>query len=454
MKRIANILQYMRRNRSMKWFYFSSTASSGICLVLGICSGIVCARLLGPTGRGELALFQYFPAIIGMVSSLGFINAMGFLTHSRKSEALELIPAGIQLAFLFTGLCILVVSLFAPAILDSENESLVVPSLVLVAFSVPVGLNPTLFSILRNRLHVNWINTALLVQAVWTLMVPVALYRFGMLSAMTIAFGGLAVHWLIFFLNLLILRPRGVLVRQSPEAYCRCIRTLGAFAAPAVAMVLLGLADRFLLARTTSLDEIGYYMVAYAFAYSVSPTVEAFSQLGFVETAIAGPASSYEILISRLQLAQVVLIPTVASLLLCAPFAIPFCFGSEYVPAVWPAVFLVPAVAVGSCAKITNRLLQGRKEVRIGTLTDCVGLVVLSVCALAWCPSQGAFGFAVAFLAASTVRMGILIVYLTRIAEIPLTELWGLRRSVLQRIWSTLGARRIPLSAGMIGARS
>ena len=438
----------------MKWFYFSSTASSGICLVLGIFSGIICARLLGPAGRGELALFQYFPAIIGMISSLGFISAMGFLTHSGRSETLELIPAGIQLAFVFTGSCILVVSLVAPAILDSENKSLVVPALVLVAFSVPVGLNPTLFSILRNRLHVNWINTALLVQAVWILAVPVALYGLGMLSAMTIAFGGLAVHWLILFLNLLILRPRGIFVRQSSDAYYRCVRTWGAFAVPAVAMVMLGLADRFLLARTTSLDEIGYYMVSHAFAYSVSPTVEAFSQLGFVETATAGRASSYEILVSRLRLAQVMLIPAVALLLCCAPIAIPFCFGPEYLPAVWPALFLVPAVAIGSCAKITNRLLQGRKEVRIGTITDCVGLAVLSGCALAWCPSQGALGLAVAFFTASMVRMGILVVYLTKTAQIHPIQLWGLRRSVLRQVWSTLGARRIPLLARVIGASS
>ena len=47
-----------------------------ICLLGGAVSGIVSARLLQPAGRGEMAVIQYFPSLIGAFFCLAIPSAV------------------------------------------------------------------------------------------------------------------------------------------------------------------------------------------------------------------------------------------------------------------------------------------------------------------------------------------------------------------------------------------
>jgi O-antigen/teichoic acid export membrane protein len=61
------------------------TATVNLVLaVLGMMSGVLAARLLGPHGRGELAAIQTWPGVIGTLAMLGMPEAIVY--YSARDE--------------------------------------------------------------------------------------------------------------------------------------------------------------------------------------------------------------------------------------------------------------------------------------------------------------------------------------------------------------------------------
>src|SRR6202030_2462068 len=75
------------------------TAATNIALaVLGMVSGILAARLLGPHGRGELAAIQTWPSFIASLAMLGMPEAVVYYSARAPSTAGRYLGSAVMVA--------------------------------------------------------------------------------------------------------------------------------------------------------------------------------------------------------------------------------------------------------------------------------------------------------------------------------------------------------------------
>src|SRR5262245_15359733 len=78
--------------------YVSTLAANGAILLLGTIGGILAARLLGPTGRGELAMIMLGPTALATLGNLGISQSLTFFTAQQPARRHVLFSASLALA--------------------------------------------------------------------------------------------------------------------------------------------------------------------------------------------------------------------------------------------------------------------------------------------------------------------------------------------------------------------
>jgi O-antigen/teichoic acid export membrane protein len=69
-----------------------TTFANLVISLVGICTGVASARLLGPKGRGELAAIQSWPTVLSSLGLLGTAEALVYfcaLERSRRASYLS-----------------------------------------------------------------------------------------------------------------------------------------------------------------------------------------------------------------------------------------------------------------------------------------------------------------------------------------------------------------------------
>jgi len=205
------------------------------------------------------------------------------------------------------------------------------------------------------------------------------------------------------------------------------------FAAPSLAAVVLLNSDRAILIRTTTLEQIGYFAVAFAVTMPMTITTEAFTQIGFVEVSSAeNPAASMALMLRRFQMAQVV---TGATFLLACALIGPVIrigFGKAYLNAIPAAYPLALAMALRAMTRTLENNLRGLRFIVPGTLGAALNLAALIVLSILLVPHWGAFGFCCASLIAEAIYFVSLMLYLIVQQHVRPASLWGFRPSIIR----------------------
>ena len=76
--RIENLWHSIHRASPFGSHLLLTAATNVILALLGLLTGILAARLLGPQGRGELAAIQAWPSFIATVAILKFVQYKDF----------------------------------------------------------------------------------------------------------------------------------------------------------------------------------------------------------------------------------------------------------------------------------------------------------------------------------------------------------------------------------------
>src|SRR5262249_49146707 len=96
------------------------TTGSNILLgLLGVISGALAARLLGPSGRGQLAAIQMWPNFLAAMANLGLPEALVYFSARTRGESGRYVGSAVTLNLLvsagFMGLGYVVLPLVLPA---------------------------------------------------------------------------------------------------------------------------------------------------------------------------------------------------------------------------------------------------------------------------------------------------------------------------------------------------
>lgn len=404
---------------------------------LGAISGLLVSRLLMPHGRGELAVLLYFPTLMGAFFSLGTPQAITALISKGEGYTEEFLTTGFRLALAQVLLAVPLFVLCAPLTLTGDNRQLAVPVEITCACGAFMILVPYFNAMAYGLKRFNWVNAVSLAGQGSYVIALLILWLSGTLTPLAAALASMGSQVLQCLLHLIHIKPQWLIRKLPKGAYAQCLALGIRFAAPSLAAVVLLNSDRAILIRTTTLEQIGYYAIAFAVTMPITITTEAFTQIGFVEVSSAKNAeASFALMLRRFQMAQVV--AGTSFLIACALVhpVIRFGFGKAYLSAIPAAYLLALAMSLRAMTRTLENNLRGLRFVVPGTIGAVINLTVLIVLSVLLVPRWGAFGFCCASLISEATYLGCLALFLSTQQRVRLQSLWGFRPSIVRAMAS------------------
>ena len=375
-----------------------------IIAALGMSTGLLSARLLGPTGRGELAAIQTWSILIASLALLGLPEAVVYFSSRHSDLAGRYLVSAVALilmgssGFVILGWGLMPWLLRAQSgeVIDAAQVFLVV---MLLAFSL-IGMPHQVlravgawraWNLFRILPHLGWLMALLGVLVFSSWATPVALSRL-YLGAHVV---------LIFPMAFLIWRY----IRRPLEMQASLFRPILNYGLPSMLTILpqamnLRL-DQLLIAMLFEPRLLGLYVVAVAWGGAIAPIINAVGPVLFPRLSKVADRTQQRILVSSVvRVTSLVILILTVLLLVLTPFMVPFLFGSAYRDAVPAAQILVVAGAFGNLNLTLEDGLRGLGRPRKVLTAEVIGMVVTAVLLWLLLPVLNILGAALASVVA------------------------------------------------------
>ena len=375
-----------------------------IIAALGIATGLLSARLLGPTGRGELAAIQTWSTLIASLGLLGLGEAVVYFgsRHSDQSgrylvSAVALILMG-SFGFVILGWGSMPWLLRAQSaeVIGAARVFLVVMLLTYTLVGMPHQVLRAVgawraWNLFRILPLVGWLTALLgvLVFSAWA--TPVALSRLYLGAHVVLVFPMAFLTWRYI--------PRPF------EVQAGLFRPFLDYGLPSMLTVLpqvLNLRlDQLLMATFFEPRLLGLYVVAVVWSGAASPILQAVGPVLFPRLSEVSDRAQQGLLLSRvIHLTGMAILALTILLLFLTPHLLPLLFGDAYREAVPAALILVFANGFSSLNLTLEDGLRGLGKPRQVLVAEVIGLGVTGVLLALLLPPFKIMGAALASLLA------------------------------------------------------
>ena len=376
-------------------------ATNIVMTIVGLASGLLAARMLGPQGRGHLAAIQCWPMLFAALAMLGTPEAVVYYSSRNPDRAAEYLGTSRVIA-LISGVAFLALGwLLMPSLLRSQSLSTVWFARVYL-FMIPLY---ALIDLPRNALRTvgawgTWNALRLVHASLWlgVLVGGWVIPRLANPGALACLFLGL---------QAIFAAPHSLVIsRYIPGSYTVAPDLRGPlvqFGIPTMATILpqtLNLRlDQLLMASFLGPQPLGYYVVAVAWAGAATPVFQAVGAVLFPHiSAMPEPLLHHEFL--KVFLYRVLMAVACITILLLAltPLAIRLLFGMEFRPSTPAALILTIASGFSGLNLVLSAGLQGYGRPKSILKAELLGLAVTSLSLAVLLPSLGIVGAALSSL--------------------------------------------------------
>jgi O-antigen/teichoic acid export membrane protein len=395
-------------------FNVASTVAAGL-------GGVILARALGPTIRGEYAAVTAWFGIAQMVGAMGQPAALCFYVAREPSHSARDYVATSRAMMLTTGVLAMTAGMLLAPVLSHGNPELTDGYRIAFGASIVAFVGASYTYALQARHLQRW-NVVRVSQPVLALVATVALWRLR-----------------LFTLDTALLVLAGTLLLQLAWAYRSCqlddlvpgraragmVRPLAVYGMAQIAAVtpatLNAQLDQLVLSQAVPAATLGRYAIAVSLTSLPIPLVSAIGNVAFPRLASQRVATRSTYRLQRLAvlgsagLAAAFLLP----LAFCAYWMIPLIFGPAYrgaVPLLW---ILTPGGIFLACGQVVGDLLRGRNRPIVVAWAQ--GLAAVFTVALLWAllPVVGVYGAAIASTIAYGVALAAMLRFLRRLSTEP-----------------------------------
>jgi O-antigen/teichoic acid export membrane protein len=397
--RLSTLLQVPRRAHLALWQ--SVGTGVGIQLTL-LASGPLIARMLGPTGRGQLAAIMIWPAALTFFGTLGLPAGTTYAIARGKGQPRELSLRMLKYALPQTLVILAVQFAIFDAVLGGRGDDVWAAALVSLCL-VPVLLAQQYgIALLQGAHRFRLFNAARVLPTTLYAIFVAAIFVSHRDSLMAIVVAWLVantVTTLLCYVGVYAYKdaPRQQGEMTDREMFSFGVRGLFVSGSPIEAVRL----DQMALAIFLPAAALGTYVVGLAITNLPSFVSKSVGVVAFPTVAREKDAEQARRMVRRytlldLWLSLLIVIP----LFLLAHWVIPLLFGNAFQDAVAISYLILPGTVFLSVRRVLAEGLRGLGHPGIGTVAEIVALVWL-IGALAICiPLFGVRGAAVAMTTA------------------------------------------------------
>ena len=375
---------------------FIGTASANLLIaVSSTIGGIIAARLLGPSGRGELAAATAWAGILSVIATLGLPQAITFYTARNPAKLGDIFSASLFLLAI-QGCVIVAGGWIATTIILGRFQPTALPPVQIYLFSVPFSLLVTYLSTMAQGLNrFRLFNGLRLASAVGFPLVMIFGLLIGISDAksivtlMLVAQIATASVGLVFFVTRN--RPK---VRIRRSQVWELLRYGSKSYLGSLSWIANARLDQLIMSAFVGLGELGIYAVAVSYSTVLFPLSGAFAMVLFPRVAGERREAAGKT-IKRALRANLIVSSTGALLLaFISPFLLPLLFGVEFNGAVLPAIILLVAIVLLGFNYVLSDGLRGIGRPGITSLAELLGTAITIVGLFMLLPRIGIYGAA------------------------------------------------------------
>ena len=375
-------------------FNMATTMAAGL-------GGIIVARVLGPTMRGEYAAIAAWFGISCMIGQMGLPAALCFYVAKDPHRAPDYVATS-RTMMLTTGMLALLAGLLLAPVLSRGNPEVATGYRIAFGASIVTYVGTAYTYSLQARHLLHW-NVVRAIQPVLSLLALCLLWFMRLLT-----------------LNTALLVLAATLTLQLGWAYWYCrrnglvpghrktslLRPLAAYGVAQIAALtpttLNAQLDQLVLSQTVAPADLGRYAIAVSLTSLPLPLVAAVGNVAFPRLAAQRVVTSTT---RRMQQCAIVASAGIATAMLVplaavAYWLIPLLFGVGYrgaVPMLW---MLTPGAIFLACGQVAGDLLRGRNHPAVVAWAQGLAAVFTVVLLFALLPIVGVYGAAIASTAA------------------------------------------------------
>lgn len=398
------------------------------CAVVALIVQACLARLLGPSGRGQVGLALMIIAFCGLLGGLGGELPLSTWTAAAKGKYLDWLPSvlwsGIAGSSFVVAGAALVYWKLAPAFLKGLTPALALIAFLSVPLNILVSYLMALFTGLEQFRLRAWL--ALSNQILSLLCVLVFAFSIGKTPELALL-GTQAGLFLSALLSIFYLRKP---LRGAWDVR-RAGRRLGASLSLGLRGMFGNLAtffnyrlDVFVVNYFLDTTQVGLYAVGVLVSEALWQIPQAAALALVPRTARSAGIGATEF--TCMVLRQVILISSVSGVILAVtcPFLIPLVFGAEFAPSSRVIWWLLPGIVALSAAKVISADLAARGKPEYSMSFAFVALLVTVVLDFLLIPRMGIAGAALASSVAYTLDSALLVATLKYKFRISWNELF------------------------------
>ena len=361
-------------------------------------SGVVLARALGPSSRGDLAIAMLWPTLIAGVGGLGIAEAITYYTGRDGERSGEVLSSALLVGIVQSVILLAAGWLLVPHLLAGKPSGVLdVTRLYLWIIPLfPLTLYP--LAVLQGKLLVGRFNLA---RASVHVMYTAALITLWGVHAVTVHSAleaSLLATILTFVLTFWLVTTR-VHIRLVSLAVVRSLLSYGAkLHLGNVAALIAQRVDLLALTFLASSAALGNYVVASAMGAGAALIPSAVSTVLFPLFSKRESDAVPKGVARFVLLAGAVTVIAAPFLALVLPWVLPFLFGPAFAAARATSMILVLAYLIRGWNQMLSSILRGTGRPIAASVGELGGLVVMTAFLVALVPRSGAYGAAIAVL--------------------------------------------------------
>jgi len=410
-------------------------------LLLTMATGMLNARLLGPSGRGELAAIQTIPSMIGTIAYLGLPSAVAYFSARRPSDTRMLASTAVVLCLLASIPAVALGDACMPRLLGEQSATAVHGARVYLSFIPLQAIVIMPYVALQGLGRFGVWNVLRLAPNVASLVAIGVAFATG--AATAERFSG----W--YLLMYAMIGPIAYAVFWGNSAgplrpSARSVPELLRYGLPSALMIPAGMVnlqmDQMLMAAWLPSKVLGLYAVSVSWTSMLSAVFGALGPVLFPALAATQDPAEQRALVARsFRLGIIAVLVLGAGLAAVTPLLLPLFFGRAFAPAVPAALILVAAAVVLNLVNLTGEILRGLGLPRWPLFGQVAALPVTVVLLIVLLPRWTIVGASIASLLAYTVTGIVCVAGIVKTRDIPARQLLLPTAEDVRALWDIAG---------------
>jgi O-antigen/teichoic acid export membrane protein len=397
--------------------YLATLTTSLVAILLGVVTGSISARLLHPTGRGQLASIQLWPIFLATIALFGMPESVTYFAAKHREASRQYLANALVLALGFSLPLISAAYILLPHVLSSKGQTVIAGARIYLAYIPCYAFLFLPIQAVRGigRVHL-WNVLRVLPTVVW-FVILLGLFVLSRSDHVAFTATALAKYYLVglgvlsvFTITIVMVSLKGSI--RLDRSVMRPLLRYGVPGAAAVLPVLLVYQlDQLVMTIVVSPHALGLYVVAVAWGGAVLPILSSLGSLVLPKIATRLDKSQQHALLTRSSRVAVLLALVVTPpALVLTPFAIHLIFGPLYGGSVSSAYLLVLASAFLGISYVLSESVLGLGLTHGPLRAGLVSCIIVGISLAVLLPEFGIIGAAISSLMGYTSMAVVLLI--------------------------------------------